>query len=110
VSLIKCSIGRSHQTGRFDCNYSIIILNLLFILFLFFSYWLLFYVVDVECGESISDVANVTFLTDVDYIQAVAVCENNTEVNLMPSDDFRSVISINYPGGPDMECQFKVRI
>ena len=28
----------------------------------------------------------------------------------MPSDDFRSVISINYPGGPDMGCQFKVRI
>lgn len=63
--------------------------------------------IEVECGESISEVANVTFLTDVDYIQAVALCENNTEVNLTPSDDFRSVISINYPGGPDMGCQFK---
>ncbi|XP_071120218.1 vitelline envelope sperm lysin receptor-like isoform X1 [Mytilus edulis] len=60
---------------------------------------------DIECGENINDTANITFLTDVDYITPVALC-NGTEVILTPIDDFRSTINASYPGGPDVGCIF----
>ncbi|VDI84035.1 Hypothetical predicted protein [Mytilus galloprovincialis] len=60
---------------------------------------------DIECGESTNDTANITFLTDVDYITPVALC-NGTEVILTPIDDFRSTINASYPGGSDVGCIF----
>ncbi|CAC5380951.1 unnamed protein product [Mytilus coruscus] len=60
---------------------------------------------DIECGENINDTANITFLTDVDYVTGVALC-NGTEVKLTPIDDFRSTINASYPGGPEVGCIF----
>ncbi|XP_063399040.1 vitelline envelope sperm lysin receptor-like [Mytilus trossulus] len=60
---------------------------------------------DIECGESVNDTANITFLTDVDYITPVALC-NGSEVILTPIDDFRSTINASYPGGQDVGCIF----
>lgn len=64
---------------------------------------------DIVCGENTSEIANVTFLTDVDYVQAVAFCSNRTEKELIKIDEFRSYIEVSYPGGPeDVGCQFMV--
>lgn len=64
--------------------------------------------VDIDCGKNTTDIANVTFITDVDYVKAVAFCNNRTEKELIKLDELRSFIEVSYPGQSGDGCEFMV--